>query len=134
MIPPDKIAILAIDEDSISTPEQYYQNDPVKNAFFEPLQKFPFKRQAYAEVVEKLMQAGARSVALDVVFDAPSSYGVADDRKFQAVLQRYSGKVTLAAAYDESETRGGQIRTTKLLEPHIMFRDKASVNWLGKFS
>jgi CHASE2 domain-containing sensor protein/serine/threonine protein kinase len=133
VIPPDKIAILAIDEESISNPKQYYENNPVKNAFFEPLQKFPFKRQAYAEVIEKLMQAGARSVALDIVFDAPSSYGVADDRKFQAVLQRYAGKVTLAAIYDESETREGQIRTTKLLEPNIMFRTKPASIGLANF-
>jgi CHASE2 domain-containing sensor protein/tRNA A-37 threonylcarbamoyl transferase component Bud32 len=134
LIPPDNIAILAIDEESISTPEGFYKSDPIKNAFFEPLQKFPFKRQAYAEVIEKLMQAGARSVALDIVFDAPSSYGVADDRKFQAVLQRYSGKVTLAAIYDESkEIREGQIRTTKLLEPNIMFRTKPASIGLANF-
>ncbi len=120
VLPPEDIVILAIDEQSISTPEQYYQADPKQYAYLEPLQKFPYKREAYAQVIEKLIKAGARSVALDVVFDTPSSYGVADDRKLQQSLQRYGNKVTLGALYEYSETHQG--RFWHLSEPQQMFR------------
>ncbi|WP_066426207.1 CHASE2 domain-containing serine/threonine-protein kinase [Anabaena sp. 4-3] len=100
LVPPEDIVILAIDDQSISVPEQYYKTNPQKYAYLEPLRAFPFKRAAYAQVIDKLMQAGARAVALDVVFDTPGSYGAEDDRQLQAALQKYGSKVTLAAQYD----------------------------------
>ncbi|WP_414752163.1 CHASE2 domain-containing protein [Anabaena sp. CCY 9910] len=126
LIPPEDIVILAIDDQSISVPEQYYRTYPQKYAYLEPLSKFPFKRVAYAQVVEKLMQAGAKSVALDVVFDLPGSYGNEDDRQLQAVLQKYSGKVTLAAQYETSQSHQGFF--TQLRLPYEKFRhDDSSI-------
>ncbi|MBW4630563.1 MAG: CHASE2 domain-containing protein [Iphinoe sp. HA4291-MV1] len=119
-VPPKDIVILAIDEQSISVGEQYYKTDPQKYTFFETLQAFPFKRAAYAQVIEKLIKAGARSVALDVVFDTPSSYGVEDDEKLRQSLQRYGSQVTLAALYEDSETAQGIV--TQLKQPQEMFR------------
>ncbi|MBW4641595.1 MAG: CHASE2 domain-containing protein [Goleter apudmare HA4340-LM2] len=118
--PPEDIVILAIDNQSITLPEQYYKTNPQQYAYLEPLKSFPFKRAAYAQVVEKLLKAGARSVGVDVVFDTPSSYGPADDRQLQAVLQKYGNKVTLAALYENSETHQGQ--TLQLTQPQPMFR------------
>ncbi|MBW4594179.1 MAG: CHASE2 domain-containing protein [Brasilonema angustatum HA4187-MV1] len=118
--PPKDIVILAIDEQSISLGEQYYKADPQKYSFFEPLQAFPFKRAAYAQVIEKLIKAGARSVALDVVFSTPSSYGVEDDQKLRQSLQRYGSKVTLAELYEESQTPQGPVM--QLTQPRQMFR------------
>ncbi|QDL09978.1 protein kinase [Brasilonema octagenarum UFV-E1] len=118
--PPKEIVILAIDEQSISLGEQYYKADPQKYSFFEPLQAFPFKRAAYAQVIEKLIKAGARSVAVDVVFSTPSSYGVEDDQKLRESVQRYGSKVTLAALYEESQTHQGQVM--QLTQPRQMFR------------
>jgi CHASE2 domain-containing sensor protein/tRNA A-37 threonylcarbamoyl transferase component Bud32 len=114
--PPDNIVILAIDDQSISNPQIYYQTNPKKYASLEPLKAFPFKRAAYAQVIEKLMLSGARAVALDVVFDLPSSYGIEDDKKLLAALQRNSSKVTLAALYEQSETNGLPI--TQLRQPN----------------
>jgi CHASE2 domain-containing sensor protein/tRNA A-37 threonylcarbamoyl transferase component Bud32 len=115
--PPDNIVILAIDDQSISNPQIYYQTDPQKYASLEPLKAFPFKRAAYAQVIDKLMLSGARAVALDVVFDLPSSYGVEDDRKLLAALQRNRSRVTLAALYEQSEANGGS-PITQLRQPH----------------
>ncbi|BAY38485.1 serine/threonine kinase [Nostoc sp. NIES-2111] len=125
LVPPEDIVILAIDEDSISVPEQLYKADPQKNVYLEPLSKFPFKRAAYAQVIEKLMQAGAKSVALDVIFDLPSSYGDEDDRQLQAVLQRYGSKVTLAAHYEDRESRYGLV--TQLILPYEKFRNTGAL-------
>jgi CHASE2 domain-containing sensor protein/tRNA A-37 threonylcarbamoyl transferase component Bud32 len=101
---PKEILILAIDDESISTPALSYNTDPKRYGYLEPLKTFPFHRAGYAQIVDKLMQAGARSVALDVVFDLPSSYGEKDDQKLQETLQRYGNRVALAGQYQESGT------------------------------
>ena len=117
--PPDNIVILAIDDESLLIPKQSYQIDPKKYSYLEPLQAFPWKRKAYAEAIDKLMQAGAKSVALDIEFPDKSSYGSADDERLRQTLQRYAGRVTLAAAYDEVVTSYGL--QPQLSEPYQLF-------------
>jgi CHASE2 domain-containing sensor protein len=107
VVPPNNIVILAIDEQSISVPQQYYKTNPQAYSYLETLKTFPFQRAAYARVIEKLVRAGARHVAIDVVFDLPSIYGEKDDRQLQAALHRYGNKVTLAALYENFETHQG---------------------------
>ncbi len=124
-LPPKDIVILAIDDQSISNPKQYYSDNPQKYAYLEPLKSYPFKRAAYAQIIEKLLQAGARSVALDVVFDTQSNYGPADDRQLLAVLKKHGSKVTLAALYENSEERQGQAVTSQLTQPQPMFRARS---------
>ncbi|MGA9382127.1 MAG: CHASE2 domain-containing protein, partial [Phormidium sp.] len=130
--PPDNIVILAIDNDTLSIPRQLYQINPKTNASLEPLQGFPFKRTAYAQVIEKLMAAGAKSVAVNVEFVDPSSYGAADDRQLQQTLQRYAGRITLPAAYDESNSPTGL--KVQLIEPLALLQTNpislGSINYL----
>ncbi|MBN3884627.1 MAG: CHASE2 domain-containing serine/threonine-protein kinase [Nostoc sp.] len=120
IVPPEDIVILAIDDQSISVPEQYYKTDPKQYAYLKTLKSYPYQRAAYAQVITKLIKAGARSVALDIVFDTASSYGVTDDRQLQAALQKYGGKVTLAALYESSQTHQGSFM--QLTDPQQMFR------------
>lgn len=120
IVPPEDIVILAIDDQSISVPEQYYKTDPKQYAYLETLKSYPDQRAASAQVITKLIKAGIRSVALDVVFDTPSSYGVTDDRQLQAALQKYGSKVTLAAVYENSQTHQGSFM--QLIDPQQMFR------------
>lgn len=97
--PPDDVVILAIDEDSLSQ-GQYYSEDPDKYASLQPIESWPWRRQAYATAIDRLMKAGAKAVAIDVVFPSPSAYGQADDEAFASVLERYGEQVVLAAMYD----------------------------------
>ncbi|MEA5604191.1 CHASE2 domain-containing serine/threonine-protein kinase [Nostoc sp. UHCC 0252] len=120
IVPPEDIIILAIDDQSISVPEQYYKTNPKQYAYLETLKSYPYQRAAYAQIITKLIKAGVRSVAVDVVFDTPSSYGIADDRQFQKALQKYGSKVTLAAVYESSQARQGTF--TQLTDPQQMFR------------
>ena len=120
IVPPEDIVILAIDDQSISVPEQYYKTNPKQYAYLETLKSYPYKRAAYAQVITKLIKAGARSVAVDVVFDTQSRYGVTDDRQLQAVLQKYGSKVALAAVYENSQTHQGSFM--QLIDPQEMFR------------
>ncbi|MBW4690301.1 MAG: CHASE2 domain-containing protein [Lyngbya sp. HA4199-MV5] len=119
--PPQEVVILAIDEDSLSQGTKVYPLDPQKYAFLEPLQTWPWSRVAYAHAIDRLMTAGARSVAVDLIFDSPSSYAEGD-RAFQQVLQRYAGRITLAAKYEDTTTPQGIL--TQLVGPHDLFQTK----------
>lgn len=129
---PDNIVILAIDNDTLSIPRQLYQINPKDNVSLEPLQGFPFKRTAYAQVIDKVMAAGAKSVAVDIEFVDPSSYGAADDRRLQQTLQRFAGRITLPAAYDEYQTPTGL--QVQLIEPLPLLQTNpislGSINYL----
>ncbi|MBO3463331.1 serine/threonine-protein kinase [Aetokthonos hydrillicola Thurmond2011] len=119
LTPTRDIVILAIDDQSISVPAQYYKTNPQQYAYWEPLKAFPFKREAYAQVTERLIKSGAKSVAIDVLFDTPSSYGKNDDEKLRQLLQRYGSQVTLAALYENTETENGSV--VQLKGPQQMF-------------
>lgn len=116
--PPGNIVILAMDGDSLNQAE-FYASDPKKYAYYAPIQSTPWKRTAYAQAIEYLMQAGARSVSLDVVLETPSAYGPQDDQGLQSVLKKYGDRVTLAAVYEEDETVQGD--RTKLTTPNLLF-------------
>ncbi|MBD1860881.1 MULTISPECIES: serine/threonine-protein kinase [Trichocoleus] len=97
---PSNIVILAIDDESMSQ-GQFYRADPKQYKSLAALETWPWKRAAYAEAIDKLMAAGARSVALDIEFTTPSSYGTKDDERLRQSLQRYAGRVTLATKYED---------------------------------
>ncbi|MFB2921147.1 MULTISPECIES: CHASE2 domain-containing protein [Aerosakkonema] len=118
--PPDEIVILAIDEQSVKE-GQFYQQDPKKYGYLEPLQVWPWKRSAYAIAIDKLMKAGAKSVAVDVVFDRLSNDKAAD-KYLQQVLQRYPGRIALAAMYEDTDTQQGSLIQPTL--PNSIFRTK----------
>ncbi|NET70009.1 MAG: CHASE2 domain-containing protein [Sphaerospermopsis sp. SIO1G2] len=105
---PQDIVILAIDDQSITIPEQYYKSDNQKYKYLEPLKSFPYQRLAYAQVIEKLINAGARSVAVNVLFDKPSGAGEDDDIALEKVLKKYGSKVALAAVYEDFQTHQGE--------------------------
>lgn len=115
--PPDNLVILAIDEISLSQGEFY---DPVKRPYLEPLRHTPWKRVVYAQVIDRLMRAGARAVAVDVLFTTPSVYGLEDDRALETVLQKYGDRVILAANISTSDTTEAGI--TQLETPTDIFQ------------
>ena len=120
---PDNIVILAIDEASLSQ-GQYYADDPERFADLEPIQSWAWQRKAYARVIEKLMEAGAKSVSVDVLFRDPSSYGVEDDAAFVEVLERYGDRIVLAANYSETVDEYGV--TQEVILPNEIFRDRGA--------
>ena len=119
--PPSEIVILAIDEDSIAQ-----------------LTSLPLRRAIYAEAIDKLMQAGAKTVVADVLWDLPSSYGSVpyegavsdDDRQLQSVLQRYDGQIALAARFVQGDSRQGEQSNLGL--PYAPFlSDRSSIGYVN---
>ncbi len=113
--PPKNIVILGIDDDSMTQWKKSYQIEQKNATHLEPIKNWPWKREAYAIAIERMMAAGAKAVALDIVLDLPSSYGQADDEALRRVLQKYAGRVTLAASYEDDKTRQGGF--TQLVQP-----------------
>ncbi len=118
--PPTDIVILAIDQDSLSQ-GQYYSGDPARYAALQPIESWPWQRQAYAQVITRLMDAGAKAVALDVLFTDSSTYGQADDDALADVLTRYGDRIVLAANYDNIDIYQGNLYQPLL--PIKPFRD-----------
>ncbi|HBB33447.1 MAG TPA: adenylate/guanylate cyclase domain-containing protein [Cyanobacteria bacterium UBA8803] len=112
--PPDNIVILAIDNYSLSA-AQRYRDDIQKQQFLQLIATWPWQRRSYAEALERLMVAGASTVSMDILFDLPSGYGEADDQQLKTTLQKYQGRVILAAAYLDSA--GSQGAIAELFEP-----------------
>ncbi|WP_204102444.1 MULTISPECIES: adenylate/guanylate cyclase domain-containing protein [Spirulina sp. CCY15215] len=97
---PEDIIIVAIDDDSLKAAETF-QGSPNAEKITQLLPNFPWPREAYAEAIDRLMKAGAKTISLDLLFDLPSGYGIEDDRKLKQSLEKYAGKITLATAYLE---------------------------------
>jgi CHASE2 domain-containing sensor protein len=129
--PPKQVVVLAIDEASLGQSE-FYRADPNRYSYLEPIQTWPWKRAAYATVIDKLLNAGAKSVAVDIIFSSPSNYGARDDQQLAQALQRHPGRVVLAAQYAEAEISQGY--TTQMTLPAPSLRASAepigSINFL----
>ena len=112
---PEDIIIVAIDNYSMNHGKLYLKEQE-KLAYLEPIYQFPWQRKAYGIVIKKILDSGAKVVAIDLIFDAPSSYGIEDDKQFHKVLKDYAGKVTLASVYEADDIRKGGLMN--LFKPH----------------
>lgn len=71
--------------------------------------RFPWSRQVYALILEKLVKAGAKVVAFDLNFPGPTD----EDAVFQAALDRYADHVIIGSNFVD----GSLIRPTDTLVP-----------------
>ena len=88
--PPDDIVIVAIDEPSFS----------------EMRMQWPWPRSVHARLIDALVQAGARTIVLDLLFAEPSAAG--EDRALEEAVRR-AGNVILANDRASTTDRGYQI-------------------------
>ncbi|WP_017711898.1 serine/threonine-protein kinase [Prochlorothrix hollandica] len=105
---PPEVVILAIDETSLQQGE-FYRADPHRYGALDPIQSWPWRREAYALALDRLLEAEARAVALDVLFLRPSSYGDRDDRILADSLKGYGDRVVLAAKYTFQDEAQGSL-------------------------
>ncbi|MDX1976233.1 MAG: adenylate/guanylate cyclase domain-containing protein [Pseudanabaenaceae cyanobacterium bins.68] len=122
-LPPPEIVILAIDGESLEEGETTLANQ---------MGSWPWKRSAYGQVIGRVIGAGARVVALDILFGSPSVHGKADDQRFQAILDRYGDRVVLAATYENSQNPQAQV--SQLVSPGASFRLSAKSIGLVNYS
>ncbi|NEP17737.1 MAG: CHASE2 domain-containing protein, partial [Leptolyngbya sp. SIO4C1] len=105
---PEDIVILAIDDESLSQ-GQHYLSRPERYPDLAGIGTWPWQRSVYATVINRLVEAGAKAVVLDIVFSTPSSYGPADDEALLQALQEHGEQIVLAAEYGGIDLRQGEL-------------------------
>jgi len=85
--PSEEIVLILVDQKSLSyaAEERGWQ--------------WPWKREAYSELVDFFSECGAKAVAFDMLFTEPSSYGNDDDNRFIASCAN-SGNVVQTVFFD----------------------------------
>src|SRR6266849_3726164 len=100
-------AFLGIDQASLSLKpeEEDWSNNRALQLMTE--HAYPWSRELWGLLLDRLFQAGARLVMFDIVFDKPKE----GDDIFRAALDRYRDKVVIGANFDLSQVRqlGGMI-------------------------
>jgi CHASE2 domain-containing sensor protein len=117
--PPDDIIILTIDDESMAQAEHFLA-DPQKHAALEPIQQWPWQRSAYAIAIERLVGAGAKVVALDVLLTTESAYGRADDQRLAQTLAKHGDRVVLGATLGSTQLNQGSITRPNLPIPLLL--------------
>ena len=122
---PKEFVLVTIDERSLSLGEV----SPEEIAESRPLQLmqagFPWSREVYAALTEKLMAAGARMVIFDLLF--PTSRE--GDQLLASALQPHAEKVVLAASFENPDSRDRGANAPQLVVPNEAFREAAKDNW-----
>jgi CHASE2 domain-containing sensor protein/tRNA A-37 threonylcarbamoyl transferase component Bud32 len=115
--PPDDIVIVGIDAKTLNQ-----------------ISSFPLDRGNYAQGIDKILAAGAKSIALDIILDVPRNQGqinpdwendcegknlVPGDRALRSTLQRYGDRITLATTFSNMNEDG--LNQIKLVVPYCGF-------------
>ncbi|HZF95246.1 MAG TPA: EAL domain-containing protein [Allosphingosinicella sp.] len=90
---------------------------------------FPWPRSRHGQLVDRLREAGARRIAFDVGFAAPSE-DPAEDRAFAAALQRAHGRAVLPALLENADGEYGE-RTEVLPIPALGRHADIGAIWLN---
>ena len=124
---PCQSTLVTIDERSMSlsevSPEEIAESRPLK------LMKagFPWSREVYAALTEKLMAAGAPRNLRPPLFPAPKR----GDDAFASVLRANPGKVILASSFENPDSQDRGAKTHALSFPNDNFREAVDGNWGG---
>ena len=105
---PSDFVFLGIDQSTLQlpplTPEEIASNRAFQLMTEKP---FPWSREVWALLLDRLFAAGARAVVFDMIFSPPNE----GDPAFHAALDRYHGKVVLGANFDMANALHVQIVT-----------------------
>lgn len=110
-----RLVFLAIDAASQSLdtvePEELAESPALQRM----KEEFPWKRDVYAHIINRLVDAGAAAVILDMRFPTPRE----GDEEFAAALQRHRGRVVIGSNFPETarhaQTMGVEFPSDSLL-------------------
>ena len=118
--PPRQVVMVPVDDASLQQTSWFTEAGP--GAAIPPwargLDTLPWPRSAYGVITQRLLEAGASAVAINVVFEGESAEGAADDAAMAALLRRSRGRVALAGEMLEPEDSRGAGGLT-LVEPEL---------------
>ena len=117
--PPPAVIVVPIDDASLQQ-AAWFSRSPNQPAWTRGTDTLPWPRAAYGELGRRLLAAGARAVAINVVFEGPSGKGAADDEAFRRFLAGAQGRVALAAEMLEPEDSRGAGGLTLVLPEQFL--------------
>ena len=111
----DDFVLLGIDEGSLSLLEAEEAEREENETLRLMGERFPWDRRVWADVVDRLAEAGARVIVIDLVFARPSDPEA--DRAFVDAVARHADKVVLTSTYAPIGTSLGEHQMFTLSEP-----------------
>ncbi|SBO43791.1 adenylate/guanylate cyclase domain-containing protein [Cyanobium sp. NIES-981] len=129
---PQSVVLVAIDDSTLQQgawfADQSQDAEPIP-AWAEGLSTLPWPRARYGDLLDRLGEASPGAVAINVVFEGPSSQGPADDAALAAAIGRQRGRVALAA--EVMEIRDTSFTGLSLAPPADLLREAAGPGGLG---
>jgi adenylate cyclase len=123
------LVFLGLDQSTLQMPP-LTPDEVANNRAFQLMTErpFPWSREIYALLLDRLFGAGARLVMFDMMFD-PQNEG---DPEFHAALDRYRDKVVLAANFDIEKAAQAVTPNDALIPPPQLQDDRVGfVNFWG---
>src|SRR5215471_13565886 len=119
--PPRDFVFLGIDQSSLELPLPTAEELAGTRALQLMTERpFPWSREVWALLLDKLFAAGARVVMFDLVFDPPND----GDPAFHAALDRYRDKVVVGANFDTQHGAQEITPNDTLIPPPQMLDDR----------
>lgn len=88
---------------------------------------FPWSREVYALAAERLFQAGARGVILDLIFPTPGR----GDEPFQATLQKFAGRIVVGSNFVSEPIGAGRQAWSLTLPAASVIPEQAAPGGVG---
>jgi len=112
----DDIVVLGVDDASLET-RSAFPEDIEQSKTLQLIRKgWPFSREVYAMVIQKLLDAGAKAVMLDFMFTGASSEHPEGDEALRKIVAEHSDRVVLAANFTTTEGSNGLGLGNKMLQ------------------
>lgn len=111
---PSDFVFLGIDQSTLQLPPLTAEEIASNRAFQLMTEKpFPWSREVWALLLDRLFGAGARAVMFDMIFSPPND----GDPAFHAALDRYRDKVVIGANFDMANAAQGVTPNNALIPP-----------------
>jgi adenylate cyclase len=118
---PDDFVFLGIDQSTLQLPPLTAE-EIANNRAFQLMtgQPFPWSREVWSLLLDRLFGAGARLVVFDMIFSPPND----GDPTFHAALDRYHDKVVLGANFDMENAAQAVTPNDTLIPPPQLQDDR----------
>lgn len=104
---PSDLVFLAVDEASLDLSQLEPEEIAASPALTAMAADFPWSRTVYAEIIERVLGAGAKAIVLDVHFPLRGE----GDEALQEALEKHRNRAVIASLFDAAEEASGQVST-----------------------
>jgi len=109
------VVVLGIDATTLDLGNSLWPGDLVGSRPLQLMSEvFPWSREVYAHVIERLVDAGAETVVIDLMFPTQSATHPEGDEVLRRCLEKYRKHVILAADYVSQEVEWGRNDSVQL--------------------